>query len=401
MGAIRLCPSTTHRRTRRIRAGSFAIGVATIFVTGCSGAASSVKVGATWSAPLRVESNSLSSDDSSLYGVSCPTVTSCIAVDENGSALFWHSGRWSRPQPVGAGGTLTSVSCPSTTYCVALSAGGSAVTYGGQSWSLPASVGPEGSYKVSCPTVAFCATVGASGTVGAASTLGTFNGHSWSTQQTLGTGAHDDRLMDVSCATRRFCVAVNLNGLTLTFDGQRWSTVPGTGPRGMISLSCPSTSFCLAVADSGAYATFDGRRWSVPSAIPGFGAVFAYSVWCSSTTRCTAIGLSGMAANWQQGRWSEPVRVFPGATRPRWRCHVPHPTPAWPSTARATPQSTDCHRRDVRCRDRARDPHGAQARRYLALRLRPTAGVRHSPGASWSTGTSRPPVRAAMRINSG
>jgi hypothetical protein len=173
-------------------------------MAGCSGAASSVKGGATWSAPIRVESNSLSSDDSSIYGVSCPT------------------------------------------------------------------------------------------------------------QQTLGTGALDDRLMDVSCATRRFCVAVNLRGLTLTFDGQRWSTVPGTGPRGMISLSCCSTSFCLAVADSGAYATFDGRRWSVPSAIPGFGAVFAYSVWCSSTTRCTAIGLSGMAANWQQGRWSEPVRVFPG-----------------------------------------------------------------------------------------
>lgn len=178
-----------------------------IFVTGCSGASRSVKGGATWSAPIPVESNSLSSDDSS---------------------------------------------------------------------------------------------------------LGTSDGHSWSTQQTLGTGALDDRLMDVSCATRRFCVAVNLNGLTLTFDGQRWSTVPGTGPRGMISLSCSSTSFCLAVADSGAYATFDGRRWSALSAIPGFGAVFAYSVSCSSTTRCTAIGLSGMAANWQQGRWSEPVRVFPG-----------------------------------------------------------------------------------------
>ncbi|HZM55449.1 MAG TPA: hypothetical protein VFC03_10535, partial [Acidimicrobiales bacterium] len=60
-------------------------------------------------------------------------------------------------------------------------------------------------YGVSCPTVSFCTTVGASGTVGAASTLGTFDGHSWSTQQTLGTLALVDRLMDVSCATRRFC----------------------------------------------------------------------------------------------------------------------------------------------------------------------------------------------------
>ena len=54
-------------------------------------------------------------------------------------------------------------------------------------------------------------------------------------------------------------------------------------------------------------------------------------------------------------------RVPRGLLGPRWRCHVPHPTPALPSAVRATPQSTDCHRRDVRCRVRAQNPHGAQA----------------------------------------
>ena len=277
------------------------------------------------------------------------TVTSCVAVDENGSGLLlWRSGRWSTPQPVGAGGTLTSVSCPTTTYCLASSAGGSSVTYDGQSWSPPVSIGPEGTYRVSCPTVTFCAAAGAGGTVGSAIAVGTFDGRSWSTLEIPGSGALDNRVLDVSCATPKFCVVVNLDGHASTFDGQRWSSAPGTGPQGMISVSCPSTPFCLAVTTSGAYVTYDGKSWSAPSAIPGFGAAFAYAVSCVSTTRCTVIGLSGMAVNWQGGRWSKPVRVLPlAAPRPRWRSPVLHPARARPSIVWATPQHTDYQPRAV------------------------------------------------------
>jgi hypothetical protein len=287
--------------------------VITMVASGCSGTTSVVTSGTTWSAPVRVGSNGSSSPPSSLYGVSCPNAASCIAVDENGSALFWHGRKWwSGPQPVGAGGTLSSISCPSTTFCVAVSVSGSAVIYDGHAWSSPLPLGPAATYKVSCPTVTFCAAVGANGTAGAASTLATFDGQSWSTQQTS-PGGLKDRLLDVSCATRKFCVAVNLDGKTLVFDGQRWSNVAVDGPPGMISVSCASSTFCLAITDSGASAVFDGTSWSPPADIPAFASAFAYSVSCGSTTRCTAFGLSGMAVTWQQGRWSTPVRVFPGA----------------------------------------------------------------------------------------
>jgi len=283
--------------------------VITIMASACSTTTNSVATGGTtWSAPVRVESNG----SSSLYGVSCPTAVSCIAVDENGSALFWHDRMWSSSEPVGAGGTLTSISCPSTSFCVTVSAGGTAVKYDGHSWSSAAPVGPAATYKVSCPTITFCAAVGASGTSGAPNTVATFNGDTWSSQLASGAGGLKDRFLDVSCATPEFCVAVNLDGKTLVWDSQAWSNVPGGGPQGMISVSCPSTTVCLAITNSGAYAVFDGRSWSASADIPNFATAFAYSVSCASTVRCTALGLGGMAVSWQQGRWSAPVRVFPG-----------------------------------------------------------------------------------------
>ena len=291
------------------RAGVLVVAVTMIVASGYSAASGSVNGGATWSAPVQVQPNGL---PSSLYGVSCPTTTFCAAVDESGFALFWHAGKWSRPQSVGAGGTLTSVSCPTNTRCFAISLSGNAAIYNRQSWSHPSPVGPAGTYRLSCPSVTFCAAVGASGTAGASSTLATFDGRSWSTQQVPGSGAHNDRLLDVSCASPKFCMAVNLDGHALTFNGQRWSNTTGTGPKGMTSVSCTSKSFCLAVTDAGAYVTFDGKRWSAPRDIPGFGAAFAYSISCSSTMRCTVIGLSGMTVNWEGGHWSKPDRVFPG-----------------------------------------------------------------------------------------
>src|SRR5450759_4444421 len=112
-----------------MRRAYVAIVLSLVLVAGCSTSTSAVSAGPSWSKPGRVEGAGLSSDYRSLYGVSCASSTFCVAVDENGSALFWRSGKWSTPQPIGAGGTLTSVSCPSTTHCVALSAGGSSVTY--------------------------------------------------------------------------------------------------------------------------------------------------------------------------------------------------------------------------------------------------------------------------------
>jgi hypothetical protein len=288
------------------------VALVLVCLSGCATTTGPAAAVQPWSAPVGIEPAGASAGSSSVYGVSCPSSTSCMAVDENGSALRWHDGKWASPQPVEAGGTLTSVSCAAVTFCVALSDGGEGATYDGRSWSAPVVVGPPATYQVSCPTVTFCAAVGASGASGGPSTVATFNGHAWSTFATPASGAADNRILDVSCATARVCVAVNLDGQALVFDGSRWSPSPALVAPGLTSVSCPTASFCLAVTMTGKEATFDGTSWSTPGDIPGFQSAFAYAVSCGSAKVCTVLGLSGRAARWQQGRWSRPVVVFPG-----------------------------------------------------------------------------------------
>jgi len=264
-----------------------------------------------WSTPIRVDPGG-GPNNQTTYSVSCPTTAFCLVAGGNSQMVYRRSGNWSSPQTVNAGGTFDSVSCRSATFCVAMTSG-HAVTYNGHSWSKAQKVGPEATYKISCPTTSFCAAVGASGMPGKPSTVATYNGHSWSSTQVSTTGTLDDRLMGVSCASSTFCVAVNLDGQILTFNGAKWAPSRVTGPKGLISVSCATPEFCMAVTDSGHSTTFRGKGWSPSANIPKFASAFAYSISCASRTACVAIGLTGEAISWYAGRWSQPVRVFPGA----------------------------------------------------------------------------------------
>ena len=53
----------------------------------------------------------------------------------------------------------------------------------------------------------------------------------------------------VSCPTVRFCVAVDLSGTVVLYDGKSWSRPVSVDPAGggCTSISCPTTSFCAAV----------------------------------------------------------------------------------------------------------------------------------------------------------
>jgi hypothetical protein len=195
---------------------------------------------------------------------------------------------------------------------VAVSVSGESVIYNGREWRLAGSVGPAASYRLSCPTTTFCAAVGANGLPGKPSTISTFNGTTWSSTQTSTTGATDDRLLGVSCASPVFCVAVNLNGEIRSFNGSRWSVSDKAGPALLTTVSCATASFCVAVAETGRSIAFNGTRWLPPQTIPDFQNSLAYSVSCASATSCVVVGLSGSAASWIDGRWQHPVTAFPG-----------------------------------------------------------------------------------------
>src|SRR6202035_3209564 len=102
----------------------------------------------------------------------------------------------------------------------------------------------------------------------------------------------------VSCPAASFCVAVDLEGDALTFNGSTWSTPTAVDPGNQISsVSCPSTTFCVAVGNNFAPAvaarrgsagpagnayTFHAGAWSAPVAIDPYG--YLSSVSCPSET---------------------------------------------------------------------------------------------------------------------
>jgi hypothetical protein len=263
---------------------------------------------------IRPTSNNPPSSDSSLFGVSCSSATSCIAVGEAGTALRWHDGVWSDPAHLNAGGSASTVSCPTAQFCVAVSDAGEAVTYNGTSWSSPVRVGPAATYKVSCPSSTFCVAVGASGVSKGPRTIAILSGVSWTSQHVSNSSSVDDRLLGVSCVSPMFCVAVNLDGEILHYDGTHGFTNSARGPQGLISVACSSATTCIAVTSSGLAVFLSGVHWSKPREIPGFRYSFAYSVSCASSHQCSVLGLNGQVALWDKGRWSTPQTVIPGGT---------------------------------------------------------------------------------------
>lgn len=277
------------------------------FTAALGALASAAPKSGTWSKVQSVEMR----DRSALSVVSCPSVAFCAAVDNQGDVHFWRSGAWQAPQHLNAGGSLTSISCTTPTFCVAV--GGEAMAYNGRTWHTLGSPGSSDAYQVSCTSRKFCAATGANGLPGKPSSLAVFDGHSWSSQRTVSTGKISDRVLDVSCATTSYCVAVNWNGKILIYNGTRWVTLSPAGPPGLISVSCVSPTFCLAVSDTGSSLVIHGDTWSRLTKISSLGAAVAYSVSCASTKECIAIGLSGQAATWHDGSWSKAHTVFAGS----------------------------------------------------------------------------------------
>ena len=275
--------------------------------SGASAASSSHK----WSVPVFIGTRGSSSTQVK-YSISCPSTTFCAAVDGNGQVHFRRSGVWSSPQTLAVGGSIDTISCSSKSFCVAIGSGNAAL-FNGRVWSTEVLIGPAGdTYQVSCPTSTFCAAIGANGIPGKKSALLTFNGHSWTTYKTSSTGGLKDRLLGVSCATTRFCMAANFDGEILGFNGSGWSPGHVSGPGGLISVSCPTSRFCMVVTDTGVSMKYQNGKWSAPETITSFTSAGPYSVSCVSSTWCSVMGLSGSAVTWIAGRWSTPSTVFSG-----------------------------------------------------------------------------------------
>ncbi|HZZ97606.1 MAG TPA: hypothetical protein VFE19_11335 [Jatrophihabitantaceae bacterium] len=230
-----------------------------------------------------------------LVDVSCLSRSFCAAVTYSGDSVIRAAGRWQRPQPTDpAFGSLADVSCPTRAFCAAVDFSGGQLHFNRSRWSAPKRVPrePDALQSVSCPSVSFCMAVSDIGYT-------TRTQHTWAAPTRLHSG-----IFEVSCASRRFCVASTFDDELLRYDGQGWRKITNTD---VGALSCAARSnFCMAISDQGDYVVI--HRDSVSAAQDtGDSAGFFDAVSCSSNSFCGAIDGNGRTLEWSRGAWTAPV----------------------------------------------------------------------------------------------
>ncbi len=124
-------------------------------------------------------------------------------------------------------------------------------------------------------------------------------------------------LVDVSCASSDFCVAITKNDRAITYNGTAWSTpvviddaTDTYGPAELTGVSCPSVSFCVVVDTLGNAVTYNGTGWADPVNVDD-SSTFPWltAVSCASSSFCAALDYDGYAMVFNGTDWTAPVYV--------------------------------------------------------------------------------------------
>jgi hypothetical protein len=193
-----------------------------------------------------------------LYGVSCPSVSLCVAVDDAGNVITSTNptggpAAWTVTH-VDKNNSIRAVTCPSTSLCVATDDEGNVIastnpTGGAAAWTVThVDTGKyESMSAVTCPSTSLCVAADNAGNV-IASTNPTGGASAWTV-----THVSSDPIIAVTCPSTSLCVASHQYG-----GNQIMSTNPTGGasawtvnPDYMSAVTCPSTSLCVATGVAG------------------------------------------------------------------------------------------------------------------------------------------------------
>ena len=323
------------RRERRHHAWRrLAAITAVVVVSGVASAPAGASEPLVWSRPLLIDHQQPFSSNHELTDVSCPSISLCVASDDEGDILSSRdpsvggTAGWT-VQHVDGDGEITGISCPSTSFCVAVNYGGDVLTStdpgrgAAARWEVRQVRGATELESVSCVSRSLCVAVGSGFYEGTHDLVVTSNDPwrgaraGWSVKGLHSHGGPlggSAQLTGVSCPSPTLCVAAGEDFTVLT------STDPGRGagakwterlPVGLLSrpigVSCPSRSFCdiggiLTSTDPGS----SHPRWKLRDEgerlDPG-------QVSCASRWLCVAVQ--------NQGRVAVTTHVASAGT-PRW-----------------------------------------------------------------------------------
>ena len=287
----------------------------------------------TWSRQTPARTRALTAN---LNGISCPSPSMCVAV---GSAFNagspspplserWNGKRWSALEtPAPRGGIpgqsiaeLWGVSCPSRNSCIAVGdfTGGSFARplverWNGRSWRF--TIAPAHSRfanrldAVSCVTPKSCIAVGQyftnrTGNRGETLAEG-FNGRRWRILKSSSLAAATEATLGaISCTSASACTTVGGNdgkAVVLRWNGRAFArqNTPtlgnGTLRPNLSGVSCTTATACTAVGSLDPFGPnaerWDGKQWTLDQmAGIGSGTIDAFSVSCVQSGACVAVG---------------------------------------------------------------------------------------------------------------
>ena len=268
-----------------------------------------------------------------LYGVSCaPGTTTCFAAGAQANIMRTPNvgSSWLRAAPWTLRDDLYGVSCPTTTTCFAtatehLTGGSSSVyttTNGGGLWTevftlRGASIAGKSCSvttgcvmkRLSCPTTSVCVALGSCcGSPPSSFIVRTADGGT--TWSTIFQNITSDPV-DVSCPTTTTCVGAFQSGTTITSSdgGVTWNNQVAVAAAGLTGISCPSTTVCFATDAGGpgkVYVTTNaGASWALSFDLatdPLAGSIKSFrAINCPNVSTCNAVGLSGLLATTTDG----------------------------------------------------------------------------------------------------
>lgn len=243
-----------------------------------------------------------------IIAAACATATLCTAIDSAGGEVSFVPLGSTGPQPTSqpprqvltAAANLTDVACPQAGLCVAVNAAGDAIDYapdpqGSGAVAAPALLDAAHSYSaVGCAGTAQCTAADRDGDVVS------FDPASGSpiAHGTVDPGAVT--VYGIACPASTQCTLVDQNGTEVTFDPQSPGSPTAkqlvTG-HPLLSIACPSAAQCTAVDDDQDEITFDpAAPGDATFAVLGAAAGTPITgVACPSTTQCTAVDGTGGA----------------------------------------------------------------------------------------------------------